>query len=82
MNTKSNLIYHIIDLGQDATFVYNGKKCGLFSEVESYNFSFDLWYGDQTKEFRNAELETIMSDPFFDGRSINDLLDEISFNFV
>ena len=82
MNTKSNLIYHIIDLGQDATFVYNGKKCGLFSEVENYNFSFDLWYGDQTKEFRNAELETIMSDPFFDGRSINDLLDEISFNFV
>ena len=82
INRKSEFIHHIIDLGQDANFVYNGKNCGIFSDVENYNFSFNLWYGEQTKEYRNIELETIMSDPFFDGKSINDLLDEISFNFV
>ena len=82
LDKKADFIHHVLDLGQDATFVYNGKNCGIFSEVENYNFSFKLWYGEQTKKYENVELETIVSDPFFDNKSINDLLDEINVYFV
>ena len=81
-NKKTDFIHHLIDLGHDATFVYNSKKCGIFSKVENYKFSFNLCYGDQTKEYGDLELETVMSDPFFDGQSLNELLDILSIDYT
>ena len=74
---KDEFMHCILDLGNDAIFDYNGKKAGLSSQVKNYVFSFQVWYGNQTKEYG-----TIMADPFFDGKSINDLLEEITIYFV
>ena len=82
LSTKSDFMHHIIDLGQDATFFYNGNKAGICSRVENYIFSFELWYREKIKEYKNLDLETVMSDPFFDGKSINDLIDAVVFYFV
>lgn len=79
---KDEFMRCILDLGNDAIFDYNGKKAGLSSQVKNYVFSFQVWYGNQTKEYGTVELETIMADPFFDGKSINDLLEEITIYFV
>lgn len=59
LSTKSDFMYHIIDLGQDATFFYNGNKAGICSRVENYIFSFELWYGEKIKEYENLDLETV-----------------------
>ncbi len=82
LSTKSDFIHHIIDLGHDAIFFYNGNKAGICSQVENYIFSFELWYGEQIKEYKNIDLETVMADPFFNGKSINDLIDTVGFYFV
>lgn len=82
LSTKSDFIHHIIDLGHDVIFFYNGNKAGICSQVENYIFSFELWYGEQIKEYKNLDLETVMTVPFFNGKSINDLIDTVVFYFV
>ena len=82
LSTKSDFMHHIIDLGHDATFCYNSNKAGISSQVENGVFSFELWYGEQIKEYKNIDLETVMADSFFDGKSINDLIDAVVFYFV
>lgn len=79
---KSEFIENMIDLGADATFIYNDKESGLCSEVQNSIFSFQAWYGNEIKEYGTVSLETVMADPFFDGKSINDLLDKIDIYFV
>ncbi len=56
----------------DIVFEYNGKPCGFTVEVKDYSPTFQLWYGDSTKEYKHAE--DVINDNFFDGKSITDLL--------
>ena len=71
---KFELLDGIINCGGDIYFTYNGKPCGLCSEVYNSIFYFQAWCGKEIKEYGSANIETVISDPFFDGKSITELL--------
>lgn len=79
---KSYFIKCIMEFGNDVTFLYNDKKCGICSVVENSIFSFQAWYGKEIKEYGQNSIETVMQDKFFDGKSINELLDVVEFWFI
>ena len=79
---KTDLINGMIEQGWDVVFVYNGKKSGLCSEVYNSVFSFQAWYGKEIKEYGSLNIETVIDDPFFGGKSIGELFDIVDMRFV
>ena len=79
--TRGELIDSMIDQGWDVAFIYNGKKCGLSSEVYNGVFSFQAWCGSGIKEYGAMNIENVINDPFFDGKSINELMNMIEMDF-
>lgn len=63
----------------DVSFVYNGKQSGVTSEVLNSIPKFQSWYGDQTKEYEN--VDDVMADKFFGGKSLIDLANSVKFAF-
>lgn len=67
--------------GNDFYFSYNGKEAGVELTVTDYKYTFDAYFDDFTKQY--TDLDTMLNDPIFDGRSVIDLLEnnliEISF---
>lgn len=53
-------------------FDYNGRECGVdpFSHAE-----FDMWYGE--KNVTAHSIDEVMNLPFFDGKALKDILDEV-----
>ena len=70
----------ISDCCNDVLFTYNGKQSGVTSEVHDSIPTFQIWYGSETKEYDN--VDDVIYDKFFDGKSIKDLLDSIEFTFA
>ncbi len=70
----------IMDCCNDVVFTYKQKPSGITSDVKEYTPIFHAWHGSETKDFNN--VDDLMSDPFFSGKSINDLIGEIEFTFV
>lgn len=70
----------IQDCCNDVMFTYKHKASGITSEVKDYAQIFHAWYGSETKDYNN--VDELMADPFFDGKSINDLIGEIEFLFA
>ena len=64
----------------DVIFTFNGKKSGITSEVHDSIPTFQAWHGSDTKEYDN--IDDVMSDKFFSGKSINDLVNEVEFTFA
>ena len=79
---KTCFIKYIVEFGNDVTFSYNNKKCGICSEVKNYIFSFQAWCGEKIKEYGKTNIETVMQDKFFDGKSIDELLSVVEFQFI
>ena len=52
----------------------------MTSEVHDSIPTFQIWYGSETKEYDN--VDDVIYDKFFDGKSIKDLLDSIEFTFA
>lgn len=52
----------------DVTFSLDTKKAGIFPEVINGTRIYHVCYGDAEKEY--TSLDVLMSDPFFDGHSI------------
>ena len=78
--TKTYLFQIISECVNDVVFVYNGKKSGVTSEVEDSVPTFQVWHGNDVKEY--GTVDDVMSDPFYSGKSINDLLNKVEFMFV
>ena len=70
----------IIQCVNDVLFSYNGKSCGITSEVHDYVPTFQMWYGDKTDEF--SDINELINDKFFDGKSLSNLFHEIEFLFA
>lgn len=70
----------IADCCNDVVFTYNGKKSGITSEVNNHVPTFQVWHGDNTKEYDN--VDDVMNDKFYSGKSINELLTEVDFSFA
>ena len=77
---RSELAQIISECCNDVLFVYNGKKSGITSEVRNSVPTFQVWHGTDIKEYRT--VEDVMSDPFYSGKSINDLIGTVDFTFA
>lgn len=63
-----------IEDGNDVYFTYKGVDAGLESTVIDGVATYDVWYGNDERSYDN--LDDALSDPFYDGYSISELLDE------
>lgn len=72
--TRDALFQIVSGCMNDIEFVYNGKKSGVTVEVEDSVPTFQVWHGDEIKEYRTAD--EVMNDPFYSGKSLNELADE------
>ena len=77
---KEKLKNIILECCNDVLFVYNGKNSGVTSEVQDSIPTFQVWHGSDVKEY--SDVDTLMSDKFFGGKSIDDLLNTVNFTFA
>lgn len=77
---KDKLRNIILECCNDVLFVYNGKKSGITSEVHDSVPTFQVWHGSNIKEY--SDVDALMSDKFFGGKSVNELLDAVTFTFA
>ena len=68
-NDLKNLISSCLN---DISFTQNGKPCGITTEVHDSIPTFQVWCGDNIKEYDN--VRDVVSDKFYDGKSLTDLL--------
>lgn len=78
--SKTELKNIISECCNDVLFSYNGMASGITSTVSNYKPTFQVWHGDKTKEY--SDVDDVMEDSFYSGKSINDLIDKINFTFV
>lgn len=58
----------------------NGKKSGITSEFKNSVPTFQAWHGSKVKEYSN--IDDVMNDKFYSGKSITDLAGKITFSFA
>ena len=78
--SKAELKQIILGCLDDVLFTYNKKASGITSDVKDYVPTFQVWHGSATKEY--ISVDELMSDPFFGGKSINDLIGEVEFTLA
>lgn len=78
--TKAELKQIIQDCCNDVLFTYNRKGSGITSEVKDYVPTFHAWHGSDTKDYSN--VDDLMTDKFFGGKSINDLIETVEFTLA
>ncbi|EET60412.1 hypothetical protein BRYFOR_07608 [Marvinbryantia formatexigens DSM 14469] len=76
--SASELREIISECCSDQVFSYNGKPSGITAEVNNYIPVFHVWHGDKLKDFDDVDI--LMSEPFFSGKSLNELAGEIDFD--
>lgn len=64
----------------DQVFSYNGKPSGITADVDNYIPLYHVWHGEKTKDF--DDIDVLMSEPFFSGKSLNELAAEIEFDLL
>lgn len=62
-----------------AEFQYNRKNCGIEPETKNSKIIYCMWYGDIWKDYDN--INELLTDNFFDGKSISDILPQIEVTF-
>ncbi|MBP3656101.1 MAG: hypothetical protein J6K32_05315 [Clostridia bacterium] len=70
----------ILDCCNDVVFTFNGKRSGISSEVQDYQPTFFVWHGADSKQYSNVDV--MLQDTFFSGKSIADLIELIEFEIV
>ena len=71
--TLNELKEYIGSLTSHVLFDYNGKNCGIDPINRTH---FDMWYGDDAVTMHR--IDDVFITPFFDGKSLDDIFDEIS----
>lgn len=80
MSHKSDLQSIISECCSEVLFTYNGKRAGVTSIVNNYIPLFQAWYGQDTKEY--STVDALMSDPFFDGKTLAELAEVVEFSYA
>ena len=80
MSNKQDLLSVISECYSDLFFSFNGKSAGVTSTVSNYVPLFQVWYGQDTKEYSN--IDDLMADPFFDGKTLVELEDVVDFTCI
>ena len=77
---KNEIKQTISECCNDLLFTYSGKDAIITSTVKDYAPTFEVTYGDKTKKYNN--VDDVMSDKFYNGKSINDLADTTDIEFI
>ena len=77
---RNTLKQTISECCNDITFFYNGKSSGVTSEVKDYVPLFQAWHGDSVKMY--DDIDDVMRDRFYSGKSLDDLVETININVV
>lgn len=77
---KDELKQIIADCCNDIVFSYNNKPSGITSEVVDYIPTFQAWHGEDTREY--GSIDDVMNDPFYSGKSLNDLAEKIDIDVL
>jgi hypothetical protein len=64
----------IVECGNGFYFFFNGKQCGVEPNVQDSIITFESWYGTKLKKYDN--FSEVISDKFFGGKSLTELLSE------
>lgn len=59
-------------LTSHVTFEYNGLNCGIDPLSKA---QFEMWYGD--KSITANSIEAVMTTKFFDGKSLEEIWDDV-----
>lgn len=71
---KKNEIKKIIsECCNDIIFVYKGKNAVITSTVSNYVPTFEARYDGKSKKY--SDINDVMSDKFYNGKSVSDLAD-------
>lgn len=77
--TKKEFLYNLTEEYGTAEFTYNGKKCGVEPETTNSITVYTMWYGKKWKDYNN--IDKLMTDKFFDGLSLNEILSSVDMGF-
>lgn len=77
--TYEDLIEVLGSCYSDLEFTYQGKKCGVIPKVEDSVPSYLAWYGNDEKIYK--DLNSLLHDSFFGGKSLIDLIGKTNYFF-
>ena len=75
--TREELRQVIVNCWNDVVFTYNDKASGVTSEVHDSVPTFQVWHGDDYKYY--SDVDVLMADRFYSGKSINELIETVEF---
>lgn len=78
--TINDIKYAMLNDGNMVCFSYNDRQCGLDIEGGIPSFRFQAWCGSDSKYY--GDFDELVSDEFFDGRSLKSLLNIVEFSFI
>ena len=76
---KEELKNILLECCNDVSFVHNGLLSGVTVTVQNYIPTWQVWHGNATKEYDN--LDELLDDPFYSGKSLNDIIETTEFEF-
>lgn len=74
------LKFKIIDEMCGYTFTYKGEPCGMEPIGEQAHFTFQAWSGDKNKDY--TDIDELMTDKFYSGKSLTELIDTVELDFI
>ena len=78
--TAKELCDTITDSYCDVIFSYNGLRSGIEPEVHKSIPIFHVWHGEDAKDY--SDINTLISDKFFSGKSLNEIAEKVKFTFM
>lgn len=77
---KDELRQILSECCNDISFSYRGLPSGVTVEVRDYIPTYQAWQGNDTKEYDN--VDEVMNDKFYSGKSLNDLVKEVEIDVM
>ena len=76
----SDLKNVILECCNDVLFFYKGKVSGISAEVYDSIPTYQVWHGSDIREY--SDIDDLMTDKFFSGKSIIELVGSVDFTIV
>ena len=81
--TREEIYKSVCEQYCDVIFTYHGKPCGLTCEVHDSVAYWQAWCGELIKEYEGGtSVAEVLADPFFDGKSIDELADTVEIDLL